>query len=182
MQHLFRLILLAWLLTLCGLAVSQEADAPPADAPPADAPAAEAAANGEATEGEPAAPPPQPSKPDQWTDAHSIGRAKSFALSWPKVLGIWLLLLVWIRSVDWVNRDSQINDLGYGKWNVIVFFPVLAVLLFAVLPVLLPIPVNYFLALGLFAVVYLATFIPYVVVRNRAVEKHQRVFAVEWFR
>ena len=55
-------------------------------------------------------------------------------------------------------------------------------LLLVVLPVVLPIPVNFFLALGLLFVGYLVTYTPYVIVRNKAVERHQRVFTGEWVR
>ena len=28
-----------------------------------------------------------------------------------------LLILIWVRSCDWINQDTQIFELGYGKWN-----------------------------------------------------------------
>ena len=65
---------------------------------------------------------------DKWNDQHSVGRVKRPFFAWPKLLVIWLLYLVWVKSADWVNRDTQIFDLGYGKWNPIVFFPFLVAL------------------------------------------------------
>ena len=73
-----------------------------------------------------AAPPP---RRDKWDDAHSIPRADDAAIDWPKLLVIWLLFLIWAKSADWVNRDSQIFDQGYGFWNPLLFFPFLAVVL-----------------------------------------------------
>ena len=49
---------------------------------------------------------------------------------------LWLLFLIWVKSADWVNRDTQIFNLGYGKWNPILFFPFLAVLLLFAFPIL----------------------------------------------
>ena len=101
--------------------------------------------------------------------------------AWPKLLAIWLLYLVWVKSADWVNRDAQIFDLGYGKWNPIVFFPFLVALLLFAFPIVVGFA-NFWLAVGALAVCYLATYIPYVVVRNKAVELHQKVFTPDWFR
>ena len=88
-----------------------------------------------------------------------------------------MLFVVWVKSADWVNRDTQIFDLGYGKWNPILFFP------FALLFLLLVFFVGQFwVALGVLFVCYLAVFIPYVVTRNKMVELHQKVFTPDWFR
>jgi type II secretory ATPase GspE/PulE/Tfp pilus assembly ATPase PilB-like protein len=143
-----------------------DAAAQPADAaaPPADAEAAPALA-------------PAAKLTDKWDDEHSIWRSNRPYVSWIKLVGLWLLFVVWVKSADWVNRDTQIFDLSYGKWNPIQFFP------FALLYLLLTfIIANFWVALGVLAVVYLATFIPYVVTRNKAVEQHQKVFTPEWFR
>ena len=43
--------------------------------------------------------------------------------------------MIWVKSADWVNRDTQIFDLGYGTWNPILFFPFFAVLLLFAFPV-----------------------------------------------
>jgi type II secretory ATPase GspE/PulE/Tfp pilus assembly ATPase PilB-like protein len=118
---------------------------------------------------------------DKWNDTHSIPRMKQPFFFWPKLLGIWLLFVIWVKSADWVNRDTQIFDLGYGKWNPIIYFPVVAVLLLFVFPVVVGFA-NFWLALGLLSVTYLATFVPYVVVRNQAVQLHEKVFTPDWFR
>jgi type II secretory ATPase GspE/PulE/Tfp pilus assembly ATPase PilB-like protein len=133
-------------------------------------------------EGEEAAPAPPPAPLDKWNDAHSIPRSKSAAIQWTKLLSIWLLFLIWVKSGDWINRDTQLFDLGYGKWNPAIFFPFFAVLVFLTFPVL-GLGVSYFwLALGMLCVCYLGAFVPYAVIRNKAVELHQRVFTPSWLR
>ena len=118
------------------VAAQDERPVAPADAAPAvdvaAAPVEEAPA--------PAPPPPQL---DKWNDAHSIPRSKVAAVYWVKLLGIWLLFLLWVKSGDWINRDSQIFDLGYGTWNLGIFFPFFLTLAFFTLPVTL-IGVCYF--------------------------------------
>ena len=34
-----------------------------------------------------------------------------------------LMILVWVRTGDWVNYDTQVFGLGHRKWNSIIFFP-----------------------------------------------------------
>jgi len=141
--------------------------APPGQAPPADAAAPDAAA--------PPAPPAV--NKDKWNDAHSIWRSQSPFFAWWKVALLWILFLIWVKSADWVNRDTQIVDTGYGKWNPIIYFP------FALLFLLLFFLVGYvWVALGVSFVVYLATYIPYVVTRNKSVPLHEKVFTPDWFR
>jgi type II secretory ATPase GspE/PulE/Tfp pilus assembly ATPase PilB-like protein len=120
---------------------------------------------------------PAPINIDKWNDAHSVLRFKRPFIYWPKLLALWLLFLVWVRSADWVNRDTQIFDLGYGKWNPILFFPFL--LLFLLLVFIIA---HFWIAVGVLCVVYLATYVPFVVIRNKAVELHQKVFTPDWFR
>jgi type II secretory ATPase GspE/PulE/Tfp pilus assembly ATPase PilB-like protein len=175
---------LAWLSLPLGHAQEQppvDAAQPPPEvaAPPAEAPVDPAApAGGEAAQpaAEPAAPAPVVQR-DKWNDAHSIWRSKRPFIYWPKLLGLWLLFIVWVKSADWVNRDSQIFNLGYGKWNPIQYFP------FVVLYLVLVFIIGHFwVATGVLSVCYLATFIPYVVTRNRVVELHEKVFTPDWFR
>ena len=115
--------------------------------------------------------PPQPMRPrrpkpphrapaaklDKWNDAHSDpARLKSRSSPGPSCLLIWLLFLIWVKSADWINHDTQIFDLGYGKWNPIVFFPFLAILLLFAFPILVGFA-NFWVAFGLLFVCYLAT-------------------------
>ncbi len=102
---------------------------------------------------------------------------------WPKLLMLWLCFVIWVKSSDWVNRDSQIFDLSYGKWNPILFFPFVAVLLLVAFPIpILGLPMNFLVAAIVLPICYLATFVPYVVTRNKAVQLHQKVFTPDWFR
>src|SRR4029079_11790439 len=41
---------------------------------------------------------------------------------------------------------------------------------------------NFWIGFGLLFVCYLGCFVPYVLLRNKAVELHQRVFTPDWFR
>jgi type II secretory ATPase GspE/PulE/Tfp pilus assembly ATPase PilB-like protein len=142
-------------------------------------PAADAAAPADA---EPAAPAPQPAQIDKWNDPHSIPRMKQPFVFWLKLLTLWLLVLIWVKSADWVNRDSQIFDLGYGKWNPILYFPFVVLLLFVAFPIIVGLPMNFLVAAIVLPICYLATFVPYVVTRNKRVQLHQKVFTPEWFR
>jgi type II secretory ATPase GspE/PulE/Tfp pilus assembly ATPase PilB-like protein len=142
--------------------------------PPAVVYAQEAAAEA----GDEAAPAPQL---DRWNDAHSIPRVSRPMIAWPELLVIWLLFLLWVKSADWVNRDAQIFELGYGLWNPILFFPFLAVLLLFAFPVVVGFA-NFIVAAIALSVIFLATFFSYVVTRNKAVELHQKVFTPDWFR
>jgi len=165
---------------------AQDPAAPPADAqaPPAEQPAVASPEGEPAAPGDAAATPaetPPAKKHDKYGDQYSIPRLPNPAVFWPKLLAIWILFLIWVKSADWVNRDSQIYNLGYGKWNAILFFPFFAALLLLAFPFFVGFA-NFWAALVALLVVYLATFIPYSVTRNKAVELHQRVFTPDWFR
>lgn len=142
---------------------------------PVEAPGADKAAA-------PADAPPAP-KLDKYNDAHSnaMRQFRNGFISWPKLLVIVMLILIWVRSCDWINQDTQIYDLGYGTWNPIELFPFLAILLLFVFPIVVGLA-NFWIGFGLLFVCYLACFIPYVLLRNKAVELHQRVFTPDWFR
>ena len=71
--------------------------------------------------------------------------------------------------------------MGYGKWNPIIFFPFLVVILLFVFPIFVGLA-NFWVGFALLAVTYLATYVPYVVIRNKSVELHERVFTSDWFR
>ncbi|MEM9659742.1 MAG: hypothetical protein AAF961_15380, partial [Planctomycetota bacterium] len=87
------------------------------------------------------------------------------------------LFLLWVMIGDWVNRDSQIHELGYKQWNPIIFFP------FAVLGLaLLFAPFNIWIRLSLLTLSILAPAIPYVVIHNKNVQSHQTVLTGSWWR
>lgn len=192
MRHAVLLFLGLLLLASCGLLLSnaavwaqEERPAPPADAaaPVVEAPADEAAIDEAvaAPAEEAPAPAPPPPQLDKWNDAHSIPRSKVSAVFWIKLLVIWLLFVIWVKSGDWINRDSQIFDLGYGTWNPAIYFPFFVALVFFTFPIVLGVA-FFWLALGLLSLSYLAAFVPYTVTRNKAVALHERVFTSDWFR
>ncbi len=105
---------------------------------------------------------------------------KNDSIHWVALVKTALLavfFLAWIKTGDWINYDSQVFGIGYRKWNPIIFFPisVLALGLFFF-------PVSFVVRFPVLLVVWLATFIPYVVIHNRKVEPHQTVFTGPWFR
>ncbi len=192
MRHAVLLFLGLLLLASCGLLLSnaavwaqEERPAPPADAaaPVVEAPADEAAIDEAVAAPAEEAPAPAPPPPqfDKWNDAHSIPRSKVSAVFWIKLLVIWLLFVIWVKSGDWINRDSQIFDLGYGTWNPAIYFPFFVALVFFTFPIALGVA-YFWLALGLLSLSYLAAFVPYTVTRNKAVALHERVFTSDWFR
>lgn len=153
------------------------------EAPPAGAAApAEGTAAAEAAAAEEVPPPPPPPHLDKWNDNHSIPRSKVSAVSWLKLFSVWLLFVIWVKSADWINRDTQIFNLSYGTWNPAIFFPFLIVLVFLTFPITLIGICIYYLALGLLLVTYLGAFVPYTVTRNNAVSLHEKVFTPDWFR
>ena len=94
-----------------------------------------------------------------------------------KVLLIFIVFWMWVGATDWVNHDAQIYKLGHMKWNAIVFFP------FAVVALLLVfLPLAAFIRAPVMFVIFLATWIPYVVVHNKNVEPHLTVLTGSWFR
>ncbi len=99
-----------------------------------------------------------------------------------KLFVIWLLFVIWVKSGDWINRDTQIFNLGYGTWNPAIFFPFALVLVFLTFPITFIGICFFWLALGLLVVSYLGAFVPYTVTRNKAVALHERVFTSDWFR
>ena len=62
-----------------------------------------------------------------------------------------------------------------------MFFPFAAILLLTAFPIGIGFP-FYIAAVILLSLVYLGTYIPYVVVRNKAVPLHEKVFTPDWFR
>ena len=113
---------------------------------------------------------------DQWDDQHSILRNKSASAGWPKLLAMVGLLLVWTRSADWINRDAQVFDLGYGLWNPVAVFPFVAAFAAAFL-----IP-NFIVSAVLLVLTWLIPFTVYAVKHNSSVDSHEKIFTPSWFR
>lgn len=94
-----------------------------------------------------------------------------------KIVATFLVFLMWVSAGDWVSRDSQIHILGWQKWNPIVLVPFL---LIAVVLFFLPVPTL--IRLPILVGIFLATWIPYVVVHNKNVEPHETVLTGAWWR
>jgi type II secretory ATPase GspE/PulE/Tfp pilus assembly ATPase PilB-like protein len=88
-----------------------------------------------------------------------------------------LIFLSWVGFADWVNRDTQIFNLGYKKWNPIVYFPFLVLGLAALF-----IPMPNWAQLLVMALTFIASSIPYIVVHNKNVQPHQTVLTGSWWR
>ncbi len=94
-----------------------------------------------------------------------------------KLLSLVLILWMWVGAADWVGRDAQTHGLGHFKWNAIIFFPFAAV---ALLLFFLPVPAL--IRVAVLFVVFLVTWVPYVVVHNKNVEGHRTVLTGSWWR
>jgi type II secretory ATPase GspE/PulE/Tfp pilus assembly ATPase PilB-like protein len=104
------------------------------------------------------------------------GRGHGFYLSVSKLLLVWLLFLVWVKTTDWVGQDCLRVNLNYSIWNPIVFGVFIAAFL-----VMWLIPM-FEIAMPLLLVAYLAPLGTYLIVRNKMVEQHQRVMTPEHIR
>jgi len=94
-----------------------------------------------------------------------------------KLFSLGLILMVWIKAGDWVNQDSQIYKLGWYKWNHIIFVPFA---LIAVASFFLPLATL--IKASILLVVFLATWVPYMLTHNKNVEPHQTVLTGSWWR
>jgi type II secretory ATPase GspE/PulE/Tfp pilus assembly ATPase PilB-like protein len=104
-------------------------------------------------------------------------RGPGLYLSWLKIVGSWLVFLLWAWTTDWVNRDLQeIHVLNYLRWNPIVFGT-----FFAAFVLLWMIPYFWF-GFSLLTVAYVAPLATYVILRNKQVERHQRVLTIPHIR
>ncbi|BBO35360.1 ATPase, T2SS/T4P/T4SS family [Lacipirellula parvula] len=90
-----------------------------------------------------------------------------------------IMLMIFAALGDWVNRDSQIFNIGYQKWNPIVFFPFLIV---GLALMFVPLPGMGWVRPLVLAIVILATFLPYALIHNKNVEPHQTVLTGGWWR
>lgn len=154
--------------------------------------AANAARNEMMGDGGNAAPPPQqPNQPElggvpgatatsaDITNAFEQ-RVNTLSFSLPllfKLLSMFIVFWMWVAAGDWVNKDSQIYNLGYQKWNPIIYVPFVLV---TMIVVFLPIAI-WIKALVMF-VVFFATWLPYVLIHNRNVEPHLTVLTGPWWR
>lgn len=107
---------------------------------------------------------------------HDLTRGPGHYFAWWKLLLIGVMFLIWVKTTDWINRDTQLLKLDHQLWNPVNFFPFLIVLLAVTLT--LPFPIG-FSALVLAWLVPLGVFI---FQRNANVEEHEKVLTVDHFR
>ncbi|NQT16430.1 MAG: Flp pilus assembly complex ATPase component TadA [Planctomycetes bacterium] len=99
-----------------------------------------------------------------------------FYLSVMKILACWLVFLVWVASTDWLSRDCQATKMGYIRWNPIVVGTfMLALLLVFVIPL-------FVVGFPLLVIAFVAPLSTYVIIRNKQVEKQERVFTPDHIR
>lgn len=109
-------------------------------------------------------------------DGHRIVRGPGYYFAWWKLLLIWLMYLLWVKTTDWVNRDAQILKLNHNLWNPIGFFPFFAVLLALTLSIAFPIGYT------LLVLAWLAPLGVYIYQRNANVEDHEKILTADHFR
>ncbi len=103
-------------------------------------------------------------------------RGPGFYLSWVKILVSWLVFLAWVGTTDWVNRDCQIKELDYPRWNPIVFGSFMAA--FVLLWLIPYFWVGFFLLL----IAYATPLTWYIIYRNSKVEMAERVLTRDHLR
>jgi hypothetical protein len=103
-------------------------------------------------------------------------RGSGYYLSWVKIIACWLIFLAWVHTTDWLSTDCQALKLDYLRWNPIVFGVFMAAF---ILSWLIP---NFWIALLLLMIAYVAPLTTYVVYRNKQVDNDQRVLTPEHLR
>jgi len=113
-------------------------------------------------------------------NGHHLERGSGGYLSLGKLAALIGLYLLWVKTTDWVNRDTQILELPHVVWNGVNFFPyvVAFILFFVLLPAQAPFVVGFVVSL-------LAWVIPlgvYIFNRNANVEAYEKVLTPAHFR
>ena len=108
--------------------------------------------------------------------ATKFPRGQGFYFSLFRFFVFWLMLLLWIKTVDWMNRDGQLTRQNFRRWNLIAFVSFVAAfsLLFLV---------SYFWLDMLFLVVaYAVPLALYVRQRNKSLSDDEHVFTPDHIR
>ena len=105
-----------------------------------------------------------------------FSRGSGMYLSPWKILGTWLLFLLWVRTTDWISQDAQAMKLKHGMWNPIVFFSFfLCLLLLWIIPL-------YGVGILLLLIAYIAPLVAYIVIRNSQVPAYDKVLTSKHIR
>jgi type II secretory ATPase GspE/PulE/Tfp pilus assembly ATPase PilB-like protein len=105
-------------------------------------------------------------------------RGPGFYLSWIKILALWSIFLLWVKTTDWVSIDCQELKLDYLRWNPIVF----GTFMFAFVLVWLIPMMSFWIALPIVLIAYIAPLTTYIVYRNSKVDNNRRVMTGEHLR
>jgi type II secretory ATPase GspE/PulE/Tfp pilus assembly ATPase PilB-like protein len=114
-----------------------------------------------------------------------LARGPGDYLAWYKILCCALVFIFWVRTTDWINRDSLEIGEAIGMpamiWNPIAVFPFLVVFLFATLTIPL-----FAVGFPLLLVAYIAPLTTYILMRNARVTDEQKVLTPshirDWFK
>ena len=113
-------------------------------------------------------------------DQHTFYRRPGGNLAWYKLALIAVVLLVWVKACDWVNKDAQrttlVTGLSAEVWNPIVVFPFLLGFV-----AVLAIPI-FWIGLPVYFLTAVVPFFIYVRARNKLVEKGDTAFTAEHLR
>ena len=101
---------------------------------------------------------------------HSFTRGPGLYFSVWKLIALLVLYLLWVKTTDWVSRDTQQYGFEYAVWTSVAFIPFFVFFFVAALSIPM-----FALGFGLTLVAYLASIFSYIVMRNRILEPHQRV-------
>ena len=112
-----------------------------------------------------------------WPAGIPFSRGTGFYMSPWKMLGSWMLFLLWVGTTDWVSRDAQGLKLRWALWNSIVFgsfflgmFLLWSISLFAVGMILL-------------LIAYAAPLATYIVLRDKQVaSSYDKILSRKHFR
>jgi type II secretory ATPase GspE/PulE/Tfp pilus assembly ATPase PilB-like protein len=98
-----------------------------------------------------------------------FSRGPGFYLSWIKLASFWLLFLVWVATVAWINADAHLYGNRPTRWNATAVFP------FTVLAILFFFVPTFWAGFPLLVIAYLIPSIWYVGHRNIKLDPHLRV-------
>src|SRR3972149_5559352 len=117
---------------------------------------------------------------DEWPAFPITGnswRGPGFYLSWLKIIAVWLLFLLWVKTTDWVNVDCmEMKAMDHMRWIPIIFGAFAGVL---VLSWLIP---YFWVGFVMLLIAYAAPLATFIIIRNSKVTNDQRVLTPDHIR
>ena len=110
-------------------------------------------------------------------DGQQSTRGPGGYLSWSKLLALWVLYLIWVKTTDLINKDSHLLRLPNSLWNSVNFFPFFVA--FFLLALTLP---NFVIGYRALALCWLVPLGVYIFQRNASVESHEKVLTPDHIR